>query len=67
MTNTELLKKSIEERGFVNKYIAAKMGVTVETFSRKVNGKSQFKDTEIRCIKEILDLTGEEVNAIFFA
>lgn len=67
MTDTNKLKKAIERRGLKNNYLASQMGVSVETFSRKVNGKSQFKDYEIKFLWQILGLTAEEMNSIFFA
>lgn len=67
MTNTLKLKAVILERGFTQEQIAALLGMTIATFNYKVNNKSEFKASEIKKLSEILNLTAEEVNAIFFA
>ncbi len=67
MTNTNELKKAIERKGLKNNYLAAQMGVSIGTFSRKLNNKVEFRLSEIKCLWKILELTGEEVNSIFFS
>lgn len=45
-----------------------KLGImTIQTISYKINGKVSFKANEIAKIKEIYQLTDEEVNEIFFS
>lgn len=47
---------------------AAKLiGIGKKTFYCKVKGESQFKQSEIRKLKEILSLSDERVGDIFFA
>lgn len=67
MTNTLKLKAVILEKGFTQEQIAEMLGMTIATFNYKVNNKSEFKASEIKKLGEILHLTAEEVNAIFFA
>lgn len=67
MTNTLKLKAVILERGFTQEQIAEMLGMTIATFNYKVNNKSEFKASEIKKLGEILHLTAEEVNTIFFA
>ncbi len=67
MTNTLKLKAVILEKGFTQEQIAEMLGMTIATFNYKVNNKSEFKASEIKKLAEILHLTAEEVNAIFFA
>ncbi|RGM21673.1 XRE family transcriptional regulator [Eubacterium sp. OM08-24] len=67
MTNTLKLKAVILERGFTQEQIAEMLGMTIATFNYKVNNKSEFKASEIKKLGEILHLTAEELNTIFFA
>jgi transcriptional regulator with XRE-family HTH domain len=67
MTNTAKLKAKIVEKGMVQEEIAQALGMTIATFNYKVNNKSEFKASEIKKLGEILHLTAEEVNIIFFA
>ena len=68
MTNVKLLKKKIQLSGLKKSFIAMKLGVTPSTFSALLNGKSEFKASQIRVICELLDIKdAEEVRTIFFA
>lgn len=67
MTNTKLLKKKIDESGYKISFIATKCGLTYQGFLPKMNGVREFKQTEIVVIKELLNLTQEEADEIFFA
>ena len=68
MTNVKLLKKKIQLSGLKKSFIAMKLGVTPSTFSALLNGKSEFKASQIRVICELLDIKdAEEVKTIFFA
>lgn len=67
MINTLKLKAVILERGFTQEQIAQMLGMTIATFNYKVNNKREFKVSEIKRLSEILHLTVDEVNNIFFA
>lgn len=67
MTNTELLKAKIEKSGYKLKYIAEQIGITYYGFLKKVNNKTEFKASEIQTLCELLEITGEEKEKIFFA
>ena len=67
MTNTTLLRRKIDESGYKLIFIAEKCGLTYQGFMKKVNNETEFKASEIQTLKELLNLTTEEVNAIFFA
>lgn len=67
MTNTLKLKAVILEKGFTQEQIAEMLEMTSATFNYKVNNKSEFKASEIKKLSEILQLTPDEINAIFFA
>lgn len=66
MTDSELLKKKIAESGISMSYIAKKMGISREGLYKKINNISEFKASEIFAIKEILNLSAEERDDIFF-
>lgn len=67
MTNTELLRKKIEERGLKIYYIADKLNLSNQGLSNKFENKSEFKVSEVAILKALLDLTEDEVQEIFFA
>ncbi|ENZ13805.1 hypothetical protein [Enterocloster clostridioformis] len=67
MTNSNALKKRISESGISISFIAKKVGITREAFYNKMNNETEFKASEISCLKEILGLSSEERDAIFFA
>jgi predicted transcriptional regulator len=48
------------------KTIAEKMGISRQTLYLKLNGKREFKTSEISNICDILRLTNEEKKHIFF-
>lgn len=45
---------------------AKEIGITYQTFYRKMHGKSPFMDWEIEKSMDLLHLTPDEVCAIFF-
>lgn len=67
MVNVDLLKNTIKEQGIRNLFIADKMGLSPEGFYKKLRGESEFKVSEVSCLTEVLRLTEEQRNAIFFA
>lgn len=67
MTNTTLLRRKIDKSGYKLIFLAEKCGLTYQGFMKKVNNETEFKASEIQTLKELLNLTTEEVNAIFFA
>ena len=67
MTNRELLEKCIQRSGLKKAKIAEAVGKTINTFSRKLAGKQDFTESEMRTLADILQLSVEEKIAIFFA
>lgn len=65
MTNTALLKKRIEESGLKHKYIADKIGITVQSLGNKVSGRNEFKVSEMLIICDLLMITGRDRDIIF--
>lgn len=66
MTNTELLKKKIDESGYKIKFIAEKLGISYYGFLRKVNNDSEFKIKEVQTLCKLLNIRNEEREKIFF-
>lgn len=66
MTNTTLLRQKIDESGYKLQFLAKKCGLTYYGLMKKVNNETEFKASEIKVLKELLKLTNEEANKIFF-
>lgn len=66
MTNTELLRRKIDEAGYKLSYVAEQCGLTYQGFMNKVNNKSDFTAPEINKLRILLRLSPEDVERIFF-
>lgn len=62
-----LLNSKIDEIKIPITTIAEKMGISRQTFYLKMSGQREFKASEIEKICDILRLTDDEKNSIFFA
>lgn len=67
MTNTKMLEAAIALSGLPKNFIAEKIGISRSAFFKKMRNESEFKATEIVKLQELLALTAEERNRIFFA
>lgn len=67
MTNTKMLEAAIALSGLPKNVIAEKIGISRSAFFKKMRNESEFKATEIVKLQELLALTTEERNQIFFA
>lgn len=67
MTNTELLEVKLANSGMKLCYIAERLGLTYTGFRLKVKGQQEFKQSEIAAICDLLGLSADEKEAIFFA
>jgi transcriptional regulator with XRE-family HTH domain len=67
MFNKRLFRAKVIEKGFTLTQIAAKIGISEATLSRKVTGISDFTRKEIYAIVHILTLERDDVDRIFFA
>ena len=66
MKGMELLRKKIDQSGFKLTYVAERCGLTYQGFKKKLDGDTEFKASEIAVLKDMLNLTDAEVQAIFF-
>lgn len=65
--NAEMLAAKIEASGRSKSEIAEALGITRQGLYNKLSGDNEFKSSEIRRLSEILCLTPDERDLIFFA
>lgn len=63
---SNLLKSERVKLGITQKNICKKLEINAATYSKKENGVIEFKASEIMILKEVLKLTPEKINDIFF-
>lgn len=66
MINIELLNDAIYRSRIQKKEIAHRLGISYNGFWKKCSGKSDFKVREILKLQEILRLSKQKRNDIFF-
>lgn len=66
MTNTKALKERIKDQGLTFVYVAKELNITREALYGKLYDKSEFKASEILTLRNLLRLSPEESDAIFF-
>jgi hypothetical protein len=67
MTNTSLLEQYIEKSGYKKSFIAKQLGITAYGFALKISNKNEFKASEMTILCNLLKITAEDKEAIFFA
>lgn len=67
MTDTIKLEMAITRSGITKKKLAERLGLSDMGLYKKINNITEFKASEISILQEILRLTHEERDAIFFA
>lgn len=65
MVDNERLKDEVKKCGYKQQYLASKLGLTPNGLSRKLNGVTEFKASEIEALSDLLHLSSEERNSIF--
>lgn len=64
----ELLRSIMVLHGDTNKSLADYLGITEQSLSNKINeNDTEFKQGEIKLIKNRYNLTADQVDLIFFA
>lgn len=66
MTNTLKLRSVMLAKGYTQTTIAEKLNRTVQTINNKINNKAEFTLSEMQKLSDILELTSEEREQIFF-
>ena len=67
MTDKNLLYYFVKRAGFKNKDIAEAIGITQSGYTLKISNKSDFRQSEIKTICDLIGLTAEERDRVFFA
>lgn len=60
------LRQAIDDNGIKLKFICEKLGLSRQGLYKKMNGRSEFTVSETKEIQQILGLSNEERDAIFF-
>lgn len=64
--NCPELRASIARAGVSNRKLSGFLGISEQAFYNKMQGNSEFKSSEIKKLANILCLSMEDVNNIFF-
>ena len=67
MTNTALLEEYIEKSGYKKSFLAKALDITAYALSMKINGKNEFKASEIDILCKLLNIGVRDRMRIFFA
>ena len=60
------VKDLLQDKGIKRSYLAKKLGISYNTLTNKLTGKSEFSILQIVKIKEILELDDEFSTNLFF-
>lgn len=67
LVNTQLLEDRISKSGFKPKYLYEQLGISRYAFYLKKKGDRPFRAAEIYVLSDLLNISAEEKQAIFFA
>ncbi|MCI6172658.1 MAG: helix-turn-helix domain-containing protein [Clostridiales bacterium] len=67
MTNSKLLRRYIEQSGLKRTYVAGKLGLSYQGYLNKESGKSEFTQSEIQSLCDLLSISAQDKERIFFA
>lgn len=66
MTDKELLRKKLDASGYKIIFLAERVGLTPQGFYKKLKDGSDWTFSQVMILQELLHLTKEEIDAIFF-
>ncbi len=66
MTNTLELEIAMKRAGISRPDVAKKLGISVMALFNKLHNKSEFRASEIAKLSNLLNLSSEQRDAIFF-
>lgn len=66
MINQKLLNSKVALSGLTFKELAQKIGIPYQSFNNRKAGRIEFNSSEIKALKDILNLTNDDVAEIFF-
>ena len=64
--NAAELRASIARSGITNRKIATELGLSEQALYNKMQGESEFKSSEIKKMANLLSLSMNDINLIFF-
>ena len=64
--NIKEYRYQVARSGLSNRQIAKLLGIGIETYYKKLNGKSAWRLVDIQRIREILELSDDKLRQIFF-
>lgn len=67
MTDLNALRRKIDDSGMTMVAVSRKSGILRETLYNRLNGKGEFNASEMMSISNVLGLSNDERDAIFFA
>lgn len=67
MINLNLLNSKVALAGLTFKELAEKIGMPYQSLNNRKKGKIEFTSSEIKALKDILNLTNDDVIAIFIS
>ena len=66
-TNTQKLEQTIKEKGIRGPFLAEKLSISPQSFRNKLQGKTEFKPSEMNILAETLNLNETQFLDIFFS
>ena len=66
MNGSKLLKTKVDGSGYKIRFIAEQLGLTYQGFVNKINDIAKFRANEIAILCDLLKISDDERNAIFF-
>ena len=66
MINTAELNQAFQQSGLKKNAVAGRMGLTVQTLTRKIAGEVEFTVSQAQELSDILDLNPSQRQRIFF-
>lgn len=67
VTNRKLLEQVIQDSGLKKGHIAEHLGISRGGLSNLLSGRSEFRQSQMQKLCELLQLSEEQRTAIFFA
>lgn len=66
MVDFDALDKRIKKSRYTQKYLAGRLGISIDAIKRKLLGQTDFKLGEVANLARLLNLSDQELLRIFF-
>jgi len=67
LTNVDMLDKAISSKGIKIGFLCDKLGLSSPSLTRRLQGKTEFKASEIAAMRDVLSLSDKDVRLIFLS